>query len=140
MHVLSLFLVSNDKVICKNVKIHGIKLQELISNMPEKIIIDNVSHDPDKAIYNFSNYNLMDSDKSLLIKGLNFAIPLTKIKYSKFLLPFELLFHDIKSNSEFSVVLASAEARLQNTTFTSVFNKGNSPSSNLSKGEFESIN
>ena len=84
-------------------RIHVRKLQKLIPNMYEKSITDNVSHDPDKVIYNFSNYHLKDSDKSLLIKGLNFAIPPKKIEYSKFLLPFELLFRDIKSNSESSV-------------------------------------
>ena len=64
-----------------------------------------------------------------------------KIEYSKFLLPFELLFHDIKSNSESSVDLASVKARLQDTAFTSysAFNKDNSPPSNLSKNEFESL-
>ena len=40
---------------------------------------DNASHDPNKVIYIFSNYHLVDSDKSLLIKGLNFAIPPKKI-------------------------------------------------------------
>ena len=129
MHVSSLFLVSNDKAIRKNDKIHGRKLQKLIPNIHEKSIIDNVSHDPNKVIYNFSNYHLTDSDKSLLIKGLNFAIPPKKIEYSKFLLPFELLFRDIKSNSESSVDLASVKARLQDTSFTSysAFNKDNSP-------------
>ena len=53
----------------------------------KKSIIDNVSHDPNKVIYNFSNYHLTDSDKSLLIKGLNFAIPPKKIEYSKFPCP-----------------------------------------------------
>ena len=141
MHVSSLFLVSNDKLIRKNDKIHDRKLQKLIPNMHEKSIIDNVSHDPDKVVYNFSNCHLTDSDKSLLIKGLNFAIPPKKIEYSKFLLPFELLFRDIKSNTESSVDLASVKARLQDTTFTSysAFNKGNSAPSNLSKGEFESL-
>ena len=140
MHVSLLFLVSNDKAIRRNDKIHGRKLQKLIPNIHEKSIIDNVSHDPNKVIYNFSNYHLTDSDKSLLIKGLNFAIPPKKIEYSKFLLPFELLFRDIKSNSESSVDLASVKARLQDTAFTSysAFNKDNSPPSNLSENEFES--
>ena len=75
MHVPSLFLVSNDETIRKNDKIHGRKLQKLIPNIHEISIIDNVSHDLDTVIYNFSNYHLTDSDKSLLIKGLNFAIP-----------------------------------------------------------------
>ena len=98
-------------------------------------------HDPDKAIYNFSNYHLTDSDKSLLFKGLNFAIPPKKIEFSKFLLVFDLLFRDIKSNSESLVDLASIKARLQDTAFTSysAFNKNNSPPSNLTQDEFESL-
>ena len=113
----------------------------MIPNIHEKSIINNVSYDPNKVIYDFSNYHLTDSDKLLLIKGLNFAIPPKKIEYSKFLLPFELLFRDIKSNSESSVDLASVKARLQDTAFTSysAFNKDNSPPSNLSKNEFESL-
>ena len=141
MHVSSLFLVSNDKAIGENDKIHGRKLQELIPNIREESIIDNVSNDPNKVIYNFPNYHLTDADKSLLIKGLNFAIPPKKIEYSKFLLPFELLFRDIKSNSESSVDLASVKARLQDTAFTSysAFNKDNSLPSNLSNNELESL-
>ena len=42
--------------------------------MHEKSTTDTVSHDPDKVIYNFSNYHLTDSDKFLLIEDLNFAI------------------------------------------------------------------
>ena len=96
MHVSSLFLASGGKAICKNDKIYGWKLQRLIPNIHEKSISGNVSHDPDKVIYNFSNYHLTNSDKSLLIKGLNSPIPAKKTQYSKFLLPFELLFRDIK--------------------------------------------
>ena len=117
------------------------RLQNLITNIHEKSIIDNVSHDPNKVIYNFSNYHLTDSDKSILIRGLNFAIPPKKIEYSKFLLPFELLFRDIKSNSKPSVDLGIVKARLQDTPFTSysAFSKDNSPPFNLSKDEFESL-
>ena len=118
MHVSSLLLVSNDKA-----------------------IIDNVSHNPNKVIYNFSNYHLTDSDNLLLIKGLNFAISPKKIEFSKFLLSVELLFRDIKSNNKSSVDLAGIKARLQDPAFTSYsdFNKDNSPSFSLSKDEFESM-
>ena len=66
---------------------------------------------------------------------------LRKLSYSKSLLPFELLFRDIKSNSESSVDLASVKAHLQDALFTpySVFNKDNSPPFNLSKDELESL-
>ena len=137
----SLFLVSNDRAIRKNDNIHGRKLQKLIPNIHEASFIDNISCDPNKVVYNFSNYHLRNSDKSLLIRDLNFAISLKKTEYSKFLLPFEFLFGDIKSDSESSVDLASIEARLQDTAFTShsAFNKDNSPLFNLSKDKFESL-
>ena len=35
----------------------------------------NTCQDPDKVIFNFSSYNLNDHGKSVLCKGLNFAIP-----------------------------------------------------------------
>ena len=76
MHASSLFLISNDKAIGKNDKIHGRKLQKLIPNVHEKSIMD-VSHDA-----NFSNYHLTDSHKSS-IRGLNFAIPPKKTELFK---------------------------------------------------------
>ena len=77
----------------------------------------------------------------LLIRGLNFAISPRKIGYSKFLLLFECLFRDIKSNNESSVDLTNIKARLQDTAFRSYssFTKDNSPPFNLSKDEFESF-
>ena len=106
MHVSPSFLVSNDTTICKNDKIHGRKLQNIL-NIHKTSITDNILQDPNKAIYNFSKYYLTDSDKSLLITGFNFAIPPKKTEYSKLLLPFEFLFCDIKSNSESLVDLAT---------------------------------
>ena len=43
MHILSLFLVSNDKAIHKNGMIHGRKLQ-LIPNIYETGIMEDASH------------------------------------------------------------------------------------------------
>ena len=80
-------------------------------------VVDNISHDPKKVIYSFSNDHITDSDELLRIKGLNFTIPPKKNEDSKFLLPFELLFRDIKSNSESSVDLTGVKARLQDTAF-----------------------
>ena len=50
------------------------------------------SHDPQKVIFNYSSHVLTESEKSLLCKGLNFAIPPDKLEYSDFLLSFELLY------------------------------------------------
>ena len=52
-------------------------------------------HDPDKVIHNFSSYILSDIEKSILCKGLNFALPPRKLKFENYLLPFQLLFRNI---------------------------------------------
>ena len=53
-------------------------------------------HDLDKILFNYSSYTLTKSEKSLLCKGLNFAISPDKLEYSDYLLPFEFLYRDIK--------------------------------------------
>ena len=53
-------------------------------------------YDPDKTIFSYSSYNLSKTEKSLLCKDLNFAVPPDKLEYSNYLLPFELLYRDIK--------------------------------------------
>ena len=57
------------------------------------------------------------------------------------MLRFEILFSDIKSNSESSVDLASVKACLQDTAFTSysAFNKDSFLPFNCCKDEFESL-
>ena len=69
-------------------KLLGRKLQKLFPNVHKTSVID-VSPYPNKVIYILSDDHLTDSDKSILIRGLNFAIPPKKKEYSKFLRPFE---------------------------------------------------
>ena len=52
------------------------------------------SHDPKKVISNSFSHILSDSEKSLLCKGLRFALPPKKIDYVDFLLQFELMYRD----------------------------------------------
>ena len=66
--------------------------------MLKEVINDN--HDPNKVIFNFSSYELSDVEKSVLCKGLNFSVKPKSIEYSEFLLPFELLFRDVKHLSK----------------------------------------
>ena len=54
------------------------------------------SHDPDRVIFNYSSHVLTESEKSLLCKGLNFAIPSKTLEYVDYLLPFELLCRNTK--------------------------------------------
>ena len=49
---------------------------------------------PEKVISNFSFHTFSDSEKSLLCKGLRFALPPKKIDYADFLVQFELLYRD----------------------------------------------
>ena len=109
MQVSSFFLVSNYKIIHKKDKICCRKLQKLIPNIHETSIIYNV--------YSVLDYHLTNSDKSLLIKGFNFAIQPKKIEYSKFLLLFKLLFRGIKSKNEYSVYLVGIKVRLQDSPY-----------------------
>ena len=77
-----------------NVKeIHSKKLKEL------RIVAGLKSHDPDKGIAYYSSYNLSDNEKKLLVKGLNFAVPPRKLNYADYLVPYELLFRDVKNLS-----------------------------------------
>ena len=57
------------------------------------------SHNPDKIIINHSSYQLSDVEKTILAKGLNFALPPKKLNYADYLTPYELLFRDIKKLS-----------------------------------------
>ena len=89
-HVICLFLTQNDRKLAHHQNIHF----KTLFNMG--LEFSKVSHDPDKIIFNYSSYTLSKKEKSLLCKGLNFAIPPDKLEYSDYLLPFELLYHDIK--------------------------------------------
>ena len=74
VHITTVLLTSNNKNILKVQKVQGKK----ISNFP---FTDNsyyesiTSHDPEKVLFNFANYSLTTHEKSLLSRGLNFAIP-----------------------------------------------------------------
>ena len=63
-HVCNLFLIGNDKTILKHNQIQNKKLNNL-----RVTTLQNSSHDPDKAVYNFSDYKLSESGKSVLSKG-----------------------------------------------------------------------
>ena len=66
-HIFSIFLICNDKNIQKCKEVQDQKILKLGKNSLSR-------NNPDKVIYNFSSVTLSDSDKSLLSKGLNFAL------------------------------------------------------------------
>ena len=57
------------------------------------------SHNPDKIIINHLSYQLSHIEKTVLAKGLNFALPPKKLNYVDYLTPYELLSRDIKELS-----------------------------------------
>ena len=73
VHVITKFMVFNDKNIYKICKNQGKKLHNLFLNNSYHNSV--ASHNPDKVIFNFSSHVLNTTEKSLLSKGLNFAIP-----------------------------------------------------------------
>ena len=80
------------------------------------------SHNPDRVILNFSSCKLTDDEKNVLCKGLNFSVKLGLIEYSEFLLPFELLFRDIKREDICNEDMSVIKARLLDTALTSYQN------------------
>ena len=80
-------MVTNLIKLIENKRVKGIqnyKLSELMK----------LQHDPKKVIHNFSSYQLSDTEKLLLCKGLTFSIPPKRLKFENYLLPFELLYRN----------------------------------------------
>ena len=106
--------IGNDKAILKHKQIQNKKLNNLRVTTSE-----NCSHDPDKLIYNFSDYKLTDSEKSVLCKDLEFSILPSKLEYVDFMLPFELLFCDIKSTDLSIPQTKAVKLKILDTAFPS---------------------
>ena len=87
-HIHTTLTTGNEKSI-ENIKITQNKKLE-------KLIIDFNDQETGKHIYNFSSHVLTKAQKSLLSKGLDFAVPPKYLRDGEFLLPFELLFRDLK--------------------------------------------
>ena len=99
------------------------------------------SHNPDRVIFNFSSYKLTDDEKNVLCKGLNFSVKPGLIEYSEFLLPFELLFSDIKREDLCKEDMSVIKARLLDTALTSYqnFYRDQEPPENLTSSEFKAL-
>ena len=69
--------------------------------------------------FNCSMYKLTKQEESLLSKGLQFAIPPTEIKYTDFMLPFELLYSDIRSEEVPSKNFRTLKNKLLDTATSS---------------------
>ena len=72
VHAITKLLVSNDKNIYTIRKNQSNKLHNLFLNNSYHNLV--TSHDPDRVTFNFSGHVFNTTEKSLLSKGLNFAI------------------------------------------------------------------
>ena len=92
-----------------------------------------------RSFFNFSSHALTDHEKSLLSKGLNFAIPPKDINYADYLLPFELVYRDINSLRISNFDLDCIKARLRDSAFLSYKETGKFMENNLPKDELDAI-
>ena len=136
-HVCNLFLTGNDKSISKHQNIQDKKFGKLSSFVGEKVL----SHDPEKVIYNFSKHNLTEAEKSVLCKGLQFALPPRKLEYADYMVSFELLFRDITTTNLSNIQNETIKSKFRDTAFSSFtsFDK-DKPKNNLTKAELHAVN
>ena len=84
----TIFLSSNDNLLKTHDSIQQKKFNKLlIENRPKQ--------DPEKVIFNFSKLSLTDAEKTLLVKGLSFALPPKQLSYLDYLITFELFYRSI---------------------------------------------
>ena len=137
VHVITKFLVSNDKNIYKICKNQGKKLHNLFLNNSYHNSV--TSHNPDKVIFNFSSHVLNTTEKSLLSKGLNFAIPPKNINYADYMIPFELLYRDVDSLEISNLDKGFIKSRLRDSAFSSYKDTSKTFEKNLPKEEFDAL-
>ena len=134
-HLCNLFLLGNDKALRKHQKIQNKKFGKL-----SEVSCESVSHDPDKVIYNISSHKLTKEEKSVLFKGLQFPLAPKRLEYADYMLRFELLFRDIKTNDLITAQNSSIKSKLLDTAFTSYnFFERKRPVSNLSEAELNAL-
>ena len=133
VHITTVFLTSNKKNILKLWKVQGKKISKLCSdNSYYKSV---TSYDPEEVLFNFSNHSLTGHEKSLLSRGLNFAIPPNNVNYPYYLLSFELLTRDIDLLEIPSYDRELVRSTLRDCAFTSFRDSNKINENNLSKKE-----
>ena len=133
LHIISLFFEPNIKAMEKIELKQNVKLT--------KILEENKPHDPKQIIHNYSSHILTPEQESLLMKGLNFALPPKKLRYEDYMLPFELLFRDFHSLDKKEEELVFAKNDLRHIAFSSFksYNKKEHKFENISQKEHKAF-
>ena len=101
-----------------------------------------LQHDPEKVIYNFSSYELTQTEISLLLKGLNFSLLPQKLKFENHLLPFELLYRDVINDEiKDDDAIMHLKSKIKDVGLSSfrLYNKKDHRFENLTEDEYEAF-
>ena len=94
-------------------------MQNLLKIPSNSIFSD--SRDSKRLIFNFSLHEFTDDEKNDFREGLNFSGKCGSIEYSEFLLPFDLLFREIKRedllNEDMSLIKTAKRITILMTKF-----------------------
>ena len=113
-HLMTVLTSSNDKILGKVHETHKKKLYNLGFFERNKDF-----NDPNQVVSNLSFYLLNDVEKSLLVKWLNFALSPTVLNRADYLLPFEIVYQDIKTMDVLSSNLDIIKLALKEYTYSS---------------------
>ena len=116
-HISRTFPESNIKTIRRVEGIQNYKLSQLMGKK--------LRHETKKVIHNSSPYQLTDTEKLLLCKGLNFSIPPKHLKFENYLLPFELLYRDVYESNNKDESLLHLKSKIKDVGLSSyrIYNK-----------------
>ena len=133
-HIISLFTRSNDATLSKCKDVQKKKLYNM--GYFER---DKDANDPDQVIRNFSSYTLLDAEKSLLAKGLNFSIPPKALNFADHMYPFEALYKDVKKCDVSSHKLDILKINMKKIAYDSYNRYNFLKELNLSKVEYNAL-
>ena len=133
IHVSNNLISCNVKTIRKVENVQHYKLAELMGSK--------LHHNPNQIIHHFSSYQLSEIEKSLLCKGLNFALTPKKLKFENYLLPFELLFRNICDENQRNESILHLKSKIKDVGLSSfrLYNKKDHRFENLSEEEYQAF-
>ena len=134
LFISSLFLEKNWKLLEKTETAQNEKLAKMLEG--------HLVHDSDDLIFNFSSHVLSNAQKSILMKGLNFALPPKKLRHEDYLINFELLFRNsVESKSIKDGELQEFKSKLRTLSLQSLkyYNRKKKKLENITEDEYNAL-
>ena len=135
-HISSKFLLKNNK----NLNKIRLTQEKKLFNLGLRTATE--TNDPTKVIFNFSNRELTDSEKKLLVKGLNLSIPPKSLNYADFLAPFEFLYTKLLKAHPNGIDNSTADplrAAIKDSAFECFHSYDPKVEQNLTKDKYNSL-